>query len=393
MIEQCYKQIAEELGVNEYKVLADMLRIFFTSKQKLKKLFTSKKINEKVYEYLLDNFPVISVSNAPRVFSDPIKGLPHSFVIFDKSQMRMDWPLESKSIDIQNDLADRSNYVVVHQYVHDIKPTETYFYKNNKLDTVRIEWYKYKINPKLGPYRTDEDDEKFVEYWGSFDDEHSIITTFKKTGAQRKEWYKRNPKLGPYRTIEDDEKFVEYWHRYFNDEPSTITTFKKTGAQRKEWLVKRNSTQFVRFRKNGLPSIIDEDGTQIWTTVPGGLYQEVNGVMVTHDEVGNGEQDKDVEDGDYYAHDFAEIVHDTYYNKYGDDEDIYIYINRRDKTKPTIIKADGTRIWYKDGYKHHVIYPNGKSEWWDKGQKSKTQQLLKTKLKNNEVVDNIMKYL
>jgi hypothetical protein len=352
MIEKCYKQIAEELGADEYRILAGMLRIFYTSKEKLKELLKNKQIDKKVYENLLANFPVknerplgLKGPEAPRVFPNPIQGLPLEFSFYTSENMTMKWS-SNKSTFVAID-SNNSSYLVRHDFSrpsNDNPNQQIYRYKNNKLENIETIWNS------------------------------------------------RKPTQGPYTTIEDDEKIIEKWDKYDTDEPAIITTFKKTGAQRKEWLVKIDSNSKFRFRKNGLPSIVEEDGTQIWTTVPGGFYEHVDGVMVAHDEVGD-DKDQD-EDGDYYSthNSFGKVVHDTYYDKYTDPY-IDMYINRRDKSKPTIIKADGTRIWYKDGYKHHVIYPNGESEWWDKGQKSKEQKLLKTKLKNDEVVDNIMKYL
>lgn len=63
-----------------------------------------------------------------------------------------------------------------------------------------------------------------------------------------------------------------------------------------------------------------------------------------------------------------------------------------------MIKGDGTQVWYEKGYIHRegnpaVIYPDGKEEWWTKGVKREEKDLLQKKLKNNDVVDKIMRLI
>ena len=46
---------------------------------------------------------------------------------------------------------------------------------------------------------------------------------------------------------------------------------------------------------------------------------------------------------------------------------------------PAITKADGTKKWYRDGYKHNtdgpaVIHADGSKEWWENGKRKTPEE-------------------
>jgi hypothetical protein len=224
MDEKCYhQQVANELAVNEYKILADMIRLFYDSKYDLKNLYKSNKISEECYNYFLENFPVAMANSY--VFPKPIKNFPIEFGGYHNGEiwMRME---DGKEIVVEN-VSDHSNYII---------------------DEI----------------------------------------------TERKNYYKKHKRM----------------------------TYENNKLQREEWgeyIIERSSTFY--FRENDMPSIVEEDGTQIWTTIPGA---EVDGKILSK----------------LYKSD------DPYYKKYRTYD---LFIDRYNPTKPAVIKPDGTRLFYRNG--------------------------------------------
>jgi hypothetical protein len=361
MLERCYKKLAEELGVNEYKILIDLYRIFYKDKQFTKDLYDSKKISRETYDYIMKTFPKKKGTN--RIFETPDGDLPSEIYFEDVGLIALEWKINGKR-GRNNDLPSFVLY------------SNTSKNKNNY--EMRYTWSK---NGKKGRdgnkpcivahfYIDDLKTDKVEESW--LDGKHQRrITT-------------------------DDEKIVEEWLHYdfgefyrLNDLPARITTFKKTGKQRLEWYSQKitasNNSSDGNCRENDKPCVIDEDGTQIWSLCK---YNTGFGIYEVEDE---------------------------YYKKYPD-----LFIGR-EGGKPAVIKADGTQMWYHNGVKHRddkpaviypdgtemwyhngvkhrsgnpaVIYPNGKEEWWTNGVKREERDILKSKLKNDDVVDKIMRMI
>jgi hypothetical protein len=66
--------------------------------------------------------------------------------------------------------------------------------------------------------------------------------------------------------------------------------------------------------------------------------------------------------------------------------------------QPAVIRGDGTKVWYKNDLIHRdndpaVVYPDGREEWWTNGVKREERDLLKLKLKNDDVVNKIMRLI
>jgi len=294
LIEQCYKKLALELGVHEYKLLADIFRIFYTSKEKLTELYRNKKIDKVLYDDLMKNYPVEKEENS-RIyeFENVSRGFPYGFG-FDSNnygpRVNMYITRDVWSSDGGHSIGDR---VVVEA----IGPLGLNNYQITYTSELSEEIYEYESN--------------------------NLAST-------NKSFYEKDPRniFGKliYETFENDDIFTEIWSKPENGDPNIITTFKKSGKKSKMW----QNENGIYYRGNDLPSIIGEDGTKIWTTVPQKL-----GVF-------------DIQDEDEY--------HEKY-NKGGGK----LYIDRKEG-EPAVIKPDGTQIWYKNGKKHRIVYPDGKTE-------------------------------
>lgn len=252
---------------------------------------------------------------------------------------------------------------------------------------------------------------EIIEKWEvNRNDDPTIIKTLYADNVKQdfiqKEW--KNKRMGdkPSIVIDDNNKVVEIWKddrkealdNTFRDKdlPAIITTFKKTGRQTKEWFSykedKRSISATFHYRYDDKPSIIEEDGTQIWTSMDFGNFYNYS----------NNYDDKRL---DY-----------DYYKKYR-----WLYIDR-ENGEPAVIKSDGTKMWYVDGFRNSVndqpavirgdgtkvwykndlihrdndpaiVYPDGREEWWTNGVKREERELLKLKLKNDDVVNKIMRLI
>jgi len=279
-----YKQVSGELSTNEYKILADMIRLFYNSKEKLEEMYQTNKISEECYNYFLKNFPVKKYkdigyhsflkTNETYVFPNRIEEFPIEFTY-------------TKDNDIIMKMSD-DKYITVEIIPDTYPPTD--------------KQYDYVVG------ETDRDEE------------------YKEEVVRKKYFYKNNKLVyletirKYYRTYEDNEIIREQSHDY------VFTTFKETGSQREEWRgydYKSRKDFYFRereYRENYLPSIIDEDGTQIWTTIPENSVSEADLNKLKNSD-------------------------DPYYKKY---QQFNLYIDHPDDL-PAVIKPDGTEIFYKNG--------------------------------------------
>lgn len=384
---ECYKEISRKFGVNEYKILADICRLLYWDKAVTTDLYKTKKIDKKTYDYLMSTWP--SKKRYYRIWNDDRGDLPCEFLYEGFEYLVLKWKINGR----YGRAGDLPSIVQI-----------SYEKKGNVIDyntyTIAEVWYK------AGKVLRDNDLPSGIET-------HYVNNV--KTDLIKMSWseglgiYKRkNGK--PVVVIESDDSIIEEWRdprsnimEYYRtkDLPAIITTFKKTGKQRLEWFSEKPEEYkgSKHYRFNDKPSIIDEDGTQCWTTFP---------------ELDDFKHSKyDVNTNRIYS------IDDEYYDKFSK---LHTRFGREDPTKPSIIKTDGTRIWYyksvrhslndkpamikgdgtqvwyKEGWIHRdgkpaVIYPDGKEEWWTNGVKREERELLQKKLKNNDVVDKIMRMI
>jgi hypothetical protein len=326
----------------------------------------------------MDNFP--KKDGYKRIFGDSNEDLPSEVVIESEYHIHMIWKING-SIGRNNNLPARVKLDIYTFYIY---PDGT---KEPAYDTFELtqSWYK-NSKAKEGP------------------DPCEIITEYDdnvETNRNTKTWI-----VGKYKRkiITDDEKIVEEW-KYYNsfkkyklygsdegylhrpkDLPARITTFKKTGKQRLEWYSTLDTVSYLGpTRDNDKPCVIEEDGTQIWSFDDEAGY--INNI------------DDDNEIYEKYHHLFIGRKGDNPAIIKGDGTRMWYHKGvKHREDKPAVIYSDGTEMWYHNGLKHRdrypaVIYPNGKQEWWTHGVRREERDILKSKLKNDDVVDKIMRML
>lgn len=99
----CYKEISNELNLNEYKVLADILRIFYTDKTKTDKLYKTNKISKLTYDFIMSNFPTktknkISIESIYIDEDDILIGEQSTYVFKHDFPSNLDFPSRFKII-------------------------------------------------------------------------------------------------------------------------------------------------------------------------------------------------------------------------------------------------------------------------------------------------------
>jgi hypothetical protein len=372
MLEECYKKIAKDLGINEYKVLADIYRLFYFDENKTRKMYEDKKIDKKTYDYIMNDFPTVCdwTENCYIDWSRKKKqrgDLPSIITRKYDTSYEMTWKLNGKIgragdlpavvwIQFESDDGERisnyNNYHLVEVWYeagkiyrsNDLPSHTTTYYQNNKPTNIKSKFWKEGSTIKRHgdkPSVIEENDKYIIERWRTFDN------------------FKRG-----------------------NDLPGIVYTYKKSGKQKKIWL--EGGERAFRLKKDQPAIVDDENGIQIWT------FKVTRGGIQPPDKT------------EYEHHYGSPLI-----GRAGDkpailkDDGTMIWFDdgyiHRNNDKPAIVHKDGTMIWYKSGKIHRdgkpaVIFPSGREQWWTHGKQNPTS-ILSKKIKNEDVVNKIMNIL
>lgn len=374
MLEICYKKIAKELGINEYKVLADIYRIFYFDENKTKKMYEDGQIDKKTYDYIMSDFPAVHDWYIDWTRKKKDRGdLPTIVYNRHKTSYEMTWKINGK-------IGRSDSSLPANVWIQFDSNRETDTVKNYNNYYLVEEWYE---NGKLK----------------RSDDLPSHVSTYyennKPTNIKTQLWVE-NEKIirygdKPSEIEENDNAIIERWkyvkggNHYYNREndlPGIVYTYRKTGKQKKMWF--EGGGRAFRKSKDKPAIVDDEHGLQIWA-----LKYTPHGIKP------GGRTDYEFNYGDPLigrAGDKPAIVK-------ADGTMIWFldgYIDRKDD-KPAVVYKDGTQVWYKDGNIHRdgkpaVIFPSGREQWWTHG-KQNPSNILSKKIKNQDVVNKIVNLL